>query len=193
MLPKFQSAYRSGHSAETALLRVLNDIRCAVDNGRVALVTLLDLSAAFDTIDHDILLSRLKKLGISSTPLKWLQFYLSGRTQRVAVEGEALSEVHITCGVPQGSILGPILYSLCTVPLSALIDSHHLSFHLYADDTMIFTTSNPDKDSFAAAKTSMERCCVDVKNWMAKSRLRLNADKTEFIIIGSKSHLQLFP
>ena len=106
---------------------------------------------------------------------------------------EASSEGDITCCLPQGSIPGPILYSLYTVPLSALIDSHHLSFHLYADDTMIFTTSNPDKDSFAAAKASMERCCADVKNWMAKSRLRLNADKTEFIIIGSKSHLQLFP
>ena len=93
MLPKFQSAYRSGHSTETALLRVLNDIRCAVDNGRVALVTLLDLSAAFDTIDHNILLSRLKKIGISSTPLKWLQSYLSGRTQRVVVEGVASSEI----------------------------------------------------------------------------------------------------
>ena len=119
---KFQSAYRMFHSTETALLRVFNDLINALDNGNVCVLTLLDLSAAFDTIDHDILLSRLEtSFGISGSVHAWFKSYLSNRTNRVKV-GDNYSETTVLeFGVPQGSVLGPILFTLYTEPLADII------------------------------------------------------------------------
>ena len=183
LLSNFQSAYRPEHSTETALLRVLNDLYCAVDNGQVALVVMLDLSAAFDTIDHDMMLGRLKDLGLSSTVLSWFKSYLSGRTYKVLVKDSISNDYDLPCGVPQGSILGPILYSVYTTPLSRLIESHLIPYHLYADDTMLYLTSSPE--NFHLAKIDIEKCSLDIKNWMGDNFLKLNEDKTEAILIGA--------
>ncbi|PVD19467.1 hypothetical protein C0Q70_19956 [Pomacea canaliculata] len=111
LLDKFQSAYRPKHSCETALLRLMNDLLCSADAGKVTLVVLLDLSAAFDVIDHSTLLTRLQmEVGIGGSALQWFHSYLSDRTQRVMVNQASSVTVPLLCGVPQGSVLGPVYF-----------------------------------------------------------------------------------
>ena len=183
-----QSAYRQQHSTETALLRVQNDLLQAVDKHGGAILVLLDLSAAFDTIDHSKLLETLEKsFGISGSALQWVSSYLTDRTQTVQV-GEALSEPQkLKYGVPQGSVLGPILFTIYTTPLGQLIRSHGLSFHLYADDTQLYLAIKPsDATSTSDAKQRIEACVSDIRTWMKGNFLKLNDDKTEVLVITTK-------
>ena len=121
LLNQFQSAYRPGHSTETALLKIVNDLLLSLDDGKISLLASLDLSAAFDTIDHAILLHRLQHdFGLSGTVLDWFSSYLSSRIQSVSVHSHTSVPASVSCGVPQGSGLGPILFVLYTTPLSLL-------------------------------------------------------------------------
>ena len=113
----FQSAYRQHHSTETALLRIVNDLLQVIDKGKSTILTLLDLSAAFDTLDHDILLGRLRNtFGVSDTALNWFHSYLHERKQVVSIGRSQSKEQNILYGVPQGSVLGPVLFVLYTTP-----------------------------------------------------------------------------
>ena len=155
----FQSAYKKLHSTETALLKVHNDITLNMDNGKVTALTLLDLSAAFDTINHSILMDRLSVwYGVSGIALSWFRSYLSGRHQRVKIGDCFSSPLNISCGVPQGSVLGPLLFTLYTTPLSLVINRHHLSHHLYADDTQIYISLST---SDASSSLQQLRTCID--------------------------------
>ena len=117
--PRFQSVYRACHSTETALLRVLNDLLTASDDGQVSLLTLLDLSAAFDIIDHDILFHRLEHVfGIQNSALSFFRSYFTERKQMVFISGYSSTPSTLLHGVPQGSVPGPILFLLYTQPLS---------------------------------------------------------------------------
>ena len=110
-----QSAYRPGHSTETALVRVTNDLLCAVDKQRAVILVLLDLSAAFDTVDHDILLQRLhEEIGVCGVPLQWFKLYLTRRKQAITINKTSSSECDLIYGVPQGSVLGPIMSTCYT-------------------------------------------------------------------------------
>jgi hypothetical protein len=179
-LPSLQSGFRPGHSTETAVLRVLSDILQAVDRGDVASLVLLDLSAAFDTVDHDILLERLQvSYGIDGAVHRWFQSYLLGRTQYVRRGLKSSSSVRVVCGVPQGSVLGPVLFILYTADLTSLIEKHGLSPHLYADDTQVYGSCRPTAvDSFS---TRVSECVGDIASWMRSNRLQLNRDKTEVL------------
>ena len=116
-----------------------NDILRAIDNGECVILVLLDLSAAFDTVDHHILITRLKhRFGITGKALGWIQPYLSGRTQFVKIGTERSSNRNLLCGVPQGSVLGPILYSMYTSPLTDIMSKHNMNHHFYADDNQIY-------------------------------------------------------
>ena len=118
-MPPLQSAYRSGHSTETALIKVISDIIDAADGQQVTLLGLLDMSAAFDTVDHDILLHRLEtSYGIRGRALRWLTSFLTGRTQAVSYAGRTSPQCRLSCGVPQGSVLGP-LFSFFTRQMSS--------------------------------------------------------------------------
>ena len=113
LIDKFQSAYKPRHSTETALIRVVNDMLNAIDNGNLSLLTMLDLSAAFDIIDHSILLERLHtSFDIDRLPLKWVKFYLSNRHQKVKIDSNLSNVLPILYGIPQGSVCGPLLFSM---------------------------------------------------------------------------------
>ena len=138
-----RSAYRAGHSTETALLKIVNDLLSALDEDKLSLLSLLDLSAAFDTIDHSNLLSRLSySFGISDTVLAWFTSYLTDRTQTVSVNGSNSLPAPVHYGVPQGSVLGPILFVLYTHPLSKIIQHHSLYCHRFSDDNQLYISTN---------------------------------------------------
>ena len=184
----FQSAYKSRHSTETALTRIQNDILCAIDNNQCVALVLLDLSAAFDTVDHDILLHRLQyRFGIGDKCISWLKSYLSDRTQFVNIENKFSSSRNLRCGVPQGSVLGPLLYSMYTAPLADIIRSHNMSFHFFADDTQLYLTFNPNiQNDEISAKNRIEACLHDINKWMMSNKLMLNGGKTEFLILHAR-------
>ena len=181
-----QSAYRPFHSTETALLKVANDILKSLDDSQVSVLSLLDLSAAFDTIDHQILLTRLNSLyGISGSALNWFCSYLSGRNLSVLVNEIYSDSSSLTCGVPQGSVLGPVLFILYTKPLASLLDSHSLSSQSFADDTQLYSSSPPDQ--IDATLVTVQDCILDTKRWMTDNKLKLNDDKTEALLFSRKT------
>ena len=184
LLEPFQSAYRAGHSTETALLRVHNDIVNAVNNKKGVFLVLLDLSAAFDTVDHDILLDFLRDhIGLDGSVLSLFRSYLSGRTQCVSVSG-VLSELsELVYGVPQGSVLGPIEFCIYTIPLGAIMRYYNIDYHIYADDTQLYCSF--DIDSPMEALEKLRTCIADIRSWMIGNKLKINDDKTEFLIITS--------
>ncbi len=172
LLDNFQSAYREGHSTETALLRVQNDILMEVDKGNVVLLALLDLSAAFDTIDHGILLKRLsERCGIKGTALKWFKSYLTGRTQTVAIGKSNSEPKSLKYGVPQGSVLGPILFSIYNSPLGDIIRKHNVDYHFYADDTQLYLSFKPKgNDTQESARSKMMECAKEVKAYLTSKK-----------------------
>jgi len=138
LLPLLQSAYRSHHSTETALLKVLSDVLTAIDNKKVTLVALLDLSATFDCVVHDILLSRLQsRFGLDGVVLAWIRSFISDRTQRVCFGGFLSEEIALIFGIPQGSVLCPLLFLLYTAEMFDIIASLGLTGHSYADDRQV--------------------------------------------------------
>ena len=135
----FQSTYKEFHSTETALLRVRNDILCSLDQNKSVILLLLDLSAAFDTVDHAILIPRLwNRFGVKETAFAWFKSYLTSRQQFVKVEEDMSSKRPLLRGVPQGSVLGPLLYLIYTTPIADIIKKPNLLYHLYADDTQLY-------------------------------------------------------
>ena len=179
LLNQFQSAYRPGHSTETALPKIVNDLLLSLDDGNISLLASLDLSAAFDTIDHAILLHRLQHdFGLIGTVLDWFSSYLSGRIKSVSVHSHTSVPASVSCGVPQGSVLGPILFVLYTTPLFAVIERHSILHHSYADDSQLQNSATPDR--LPDLIDSMRLCIDDIKDWMTD-----NNDKTEVMIISS--------
>ena len=187
----FQSAYKQFHSCETALTRVQSDILTAVDQNGGAILVLLDLSAAFDTIDHDRLVNLLDTgFGVRGSALDWIKSYLSNRKQSVLINGKTSEELNLEWGVPQGSVLGPLLFTIYTTPLAAIIRKHGLSFHLYADDTQLYLAFKPSSTlSQENSIKVLEACAEDIRLWMNENMLKLNDDKTELLIITSQEHL----
>ena len=185
----FQSAYRALHSTETALVRVFNDIIMSLDSGNVCLLSLLDLSAAFDTIDHNILLNRLKtNFNITGNSLLWFESYLKAQTQCVKVGNAYSDEVVLPFGVPQGSVLGPILFTVYMQPAANIIRNYNLQYHQYADDTQIYKALNI-KHLNLLTKTT-EDCVSDLKSWMTQNKLQLNESKTEIVLFGKPTDLK---
>ena len=181
----YQYAYKKQHSIETALVRVQNDLLMALDSGCSVILLLLDLSAAFDTIDHSIMLHRLSfRFGIKE---KTLKSYLSDSRQAVVVNAKTSSWHSLPFGAPQGSVLGPILFTMYISPLGDLVRQHNVSYHMYADDTQLYLSfRSNDHESIEVGKSSIEQCVLAIKKWMASNFLKLNDDKTELLVIHPK-------
>ena len=181
----FQSVYRKFYSSETALTRIHNDLLLATNRQKVSALVLLDLSAAFDTIDHDILLKRLNScFGISQTAYSLLLSYLTNCTQAVVIEQEFSSQLPLHRGVPQGSVLGPLLFTLYTTPLSNLLIDSLIQFHFYADDTQLYISFSSSDSSASLARLSAT--LDQVYSWFCANRLSVNPDKTEYLLIGTR-------
>ena len=160
-----QSAYRKYHSTETALIRVGNDIQRAIDDQCESVLVLLDLSAAFDTIDLEILLERLRfRYGFSNLVLRWFTSYLVDR--------------------PQGSVLGPVLFSLYIVPLEDVIMAHGLNAMMYADDSKLYIIMRQSYRTTALEDLTL--CIQDIMSWNVSNMLKCNPKKTEIIHFSSR-------
>ncbi len=145
------------------------------------LLVLLDLSAAFDTIDHDILIDRLQNYtGIQGQALRWFRSYLSDRYHFVYLNREASQLSPVKYGEPQGSVLGPLLFSLYMLPLRNIIRKYGINFHCYADDTQLYISTRPDETSKLSKLTE---CVKNIKDWMTSNFLLLNSDKIEILLI----------
>jgi len=169
LLPRLQSAYRTHHSTETAVLKVLTNILYAVDDGDLSVLALLDLSTAFDTIDHDILLTRLKvSFGICGAALDWLQSYLTSRLECVQRGAARSTHKTVRFDVPQGSVLGPLLFILYTAGLIDLIDDTQIQ------GSCRFGSANQLQSTLSA-------CLDEVSDWMLSNRLQLNTAKSEIL------------
>ena len=140
MVPRYQSAYRKLHSTETALCKIHDDLVSSTYHGKASLLVLLDLSAAFDTVDHQLLLSDFSDCGVESSALSLLESYLENREQRVAI-GESQSEpTTLQYGVLLGSVLGPVLFTVYTGTLAFLLEAHEVSYHFFLQMTLSCTS-----------------------------------------------------
>ena len=190
------SAYRAYHSMETALLKVKTDVIRALEDQEVACLILLDLSAAFNTIDHNILLRRLEtRFAVTDTALNLLRSYLTNRTQAVTVgdpllEGSRSAFVQLMSGIAQGSILGPILFTIYTAPIGNICRNNHIEFHLYADNTQLYLSFKPSiLNSKLDCITRINNCINEINVWMTQNLLKLNSNKAEFILFGTRHQL----
>lgn len=180
-----QSAYRKFHGTESALVKVQNDLLMALDRRKGAFLVLLDLSSAFDTIDHKILLSRLiNDIGVNGTVLKWVQSYVSDRYQSVTIGGAVSSPRKLEYGVPQGSVLGPKLFTIYAAPLADICEEHGVPAHMYADDSQLYLwfdlQPNGTED---VVRQQMELCVQSILHWATANKLKLNEDKTELLVL----------
>ena len=186
---ELQSAYKTCHSTETTMLKVKTDLEQIMDSGDAALLVLLDLSAAFDTVDHNVLLTRVEKeLGIKGNALSWLQSYLEDRKQFVAINETHSQSTILDVGVPQGSVMGPILFLLYTLPLKRIVNKFPvIRRHSYADDTQLYCRLSVNNLGDAReAIREMNACVASVREWLLSNRLLINDSKTEVVLIGNK-------
>ena len=184
LLEPMQSTYKSCHSTETALLKVQNDILIDLDKSKGVFLALLDLSAAFDTVDCEILLNLFEAcLQIEGGALSFFRSYLTQRTQCVSVDNVTSELVNLVYVVPQGSVLRPLKFCLYTLPLDAIIHYHGLNFHMYADDTQLYIAfGNSDLLSYL---DQLNASILDIRSWMITNKLKINDHKTEFLVITS--------
>ena len=164
-------------------------IPCEIDNQKCVVLLLLEMSAAFDTVDHELLLERMsKRYGVKENVLKWFRSYIQDRKQFVMINGIKSKVKELRYGVPQGSVLGPILYLLYTSPIGNIIRRHGLNYHLYADDTQLYlsfkSTRAPAEQ--AGSISRIEACVSEIDSWMVSNKLKLNRGKTELLVLSAR-------
>ena len=184
-----QSAYSQGHSTETALCKILDDIIEAADGGHITALFSLDISGAFDAVDHQILIQRLEEeFGITDTCRNWIKSYLTGRSATVRIGTATSPTVDVPLGVPQGSVLGPLLYTVYVAPIGRLIHNLGVNYHQYADDTQLYTKLEVP---VSASLATLQQCVTALHAWFSQNGLLLNPDKSEVMYIGTRQRLRI--
>ena len=155
-----------------------------IDQGKGCILVLLDLSAAFDTVDHAEIFNLLEhSLGISGTALSLLKSYLQGRSQCVQIDRITSEFADLTCGVPQGSVLEPLNLYMYMYPLRSILRHHCIHYHIYTDDTQLYISFDLSDPSITIDKVN--KCLSDIRNWMIQNKLKINDSKTEFLVLTS--------
>ena len=186
LLDHYQSAYRENHSTTTALLEIMECINKALDNSEVTILALLDYSKAFDCANHKLIIAKLKAFGFKDTALKWIRSYLSNRSQQVITDKGKSNWKYLSNGVPQGSILGPLLFTVLISDLWKTIK--YCTHHCYADDTQIFIS---DKIiNIVEMVEKMNNDLNEIAKFSKNNCLKLNSKKTTYVIIGSAYNLK---
>ena len=186
----YQSGYRPFHSTETATVKILNDLINNTTTGQPSLLLSLDLSAAFDCVIHTKLLDRLSdEFGIRGKPLDWLKSYLSERSQYVFFNETKSSILPVKLGVPQGSVLGPLLFSIYTCPITRLVANYGFSCHSYADDTTIYFSL---EGNISDKLNQLNNCTIALRTWLLFHGLQLNPIKSEVLIVGTNAQVKRF-
>ena len=187
LLYRCQFGFRKDHSTYMALIILIDKITSALDNGDFTIAVLIDFRKAFDTVDHEILLNKLYHYGIRGVAHDWMKSYLTNRPQQVSYNGETSAYKNMKCGVPQGSILGPLLFIIYINDLSSVSDI--LMSVLFADDTTLI-----DSDSnLTTLVNRFNKELVNILNWLNANRLSLNIDKTNFMIFRPKNKNDICP
>ena len=183
LIYEYQSGFRSCFSTDTALTYLSDKIRFNMDQGLYTGVILLDLQKAFDTVDHVILLKKLKAIGACDSAVNWFNSYLSDRKQFVDVKGCLSTASDVTCGVPQGSILGPLLF---TIYVNDMASSISCDLCLYADDSLLLVSGKDVKSIELSLCNEMN----SISNWLDSNKLSLHLGKTESILFASKKKIK---
>ena len=183
LLTNYQSGYRPLHSTSTCLIDVTNSLLQNIDKGQLTGMVFLDLSKAFDTIDHDTMLNKLQDLAFSGSAVVWFRSYLTDRSQSVCTDGVVSDPQSIAFGVPQGSLLGPLLFIIYINDLPSVVESCEIQ--LYADDTLLFFSSSSVSD----IEDHLSEDLGHVINWLESSYLFLNYSKTKIMLIGTHQRL----
>ena len=186
LLSCHQSGFRCLHSTVTALLEATDDWAYNIDRGNINAVVFLDLKKAFDTVGHEILLSKLNTYGIEGMENNWFKSYLNSRNQKCFVNGCLSQNRFLSCGIPQGTILGPLLFILYINDLPNCLS--YTQPRMYADDTNLSFAS----DSIDVIEHNMNHDLANVKEWLIANKLTLNKSKSEFMLISSRQRLRTF-
>ena len=184
LMPVFQSAYRQNHSTETAVLQILSDVYDAADTGMVTLLAMLDLSAAFDTVDHQTLLQRLScSYGLGGVVLGWIESFLTDRTQTVIFAEQQSAQTKLQYGVPQGSVLGPLLFNLYTADIIFIAASFDARVHCYADDVQLYMHCSATDTTFAVDR--LLACIAAIDGWMSSNRMQIKRNSSGLALVNS--------
>ena len=185
-----QSAYKKGNSTETLLIKITNDILRATDERCATVVMLLDLSAAFDTVDHDLLLKILEnEIGLKGKVLLWFESFLKGRSQRIRIGKVTSGVIYIKFGVPQGSVLGPVLFNIYIRSIYSCVNRLGFDISGYADDHQILKVFRPN-NQYDILVNQLDNCFTTTKAWMSNYFLMMNDPKTQIIVFGTTKVLK---
>ncbi len=185
ILASEQSGFRKGYSTGTCLVTLLDFIFNNIDNGSPCAVLYLDLSKAFDTVDHDILCTKLRHYGFKMSAVSWVESYLCNRSQQTKVDNVLSDTVTVTCGVSQGSILGPLLFTLYVNDLPSIIDNGRC--YLYADDTAIAVSDHRPE----VLQRKLNQSLNLLASWFVKNKLSLNLKKCKYMIFGTSHQINV--